>query len=444
VKESSAVDTPPAGLLRPRSAIFLVVANMIGAGVFTSSGFALADHPPHVVVFAWAVGGVLATMGAVCYGALGRRFPHSGGEYELLRRTIHPLAGFLAGVVSLVAGFSAPIAIAATTFEVYLARAFDLGLPAHGLASVLIVGAALLHLRGLELGARAQDRLVVVKLLALSAFIVLGALAIFWRESSLPAVGPSGATLPTAFDLPAFATTCVWVSFAYSGWNAASYLAGEIEAPARNLTRVLLIGTWATMLVYVTLNAVFVYGAPRAELAGQPEVGLVVAKALGGRGGELAMALVVALAAVTSVTAMTMAGPRVYARMAEDGYLPQRIARSARHRAAILLQVVLALAMLWVAPLEDLMQWTGWTLWASSAATVVGLWIVRAREGAHAVPVPGWPFVPLLYLAVSIGIGIFAFHRQWLGGSIVVGALVLVAACYPLIGRRGDRVMRGS
>ncbi|MGE0145695.1 MAG: APC family permease [Planctomycetota bacterium] len=431
-------DLSTRGLLRPRSAIFLVVANMIGAGVFTSSGFALADHPPHVVVLAWVVGGVLAMLGALCYGALGRRFPHSGGEYELLRRTVHPLAGFLAGVVSLVAGFSAPIAIAATTFEVYLARAFDLGVPAHVLASALIVGAALLHLRGLEIGARTQDRLVVIKLLALSAFVILGSLAIAGREAPLPV-----AALPHAFDLPAFATTCVWISFAYSGWNAASYLAGEIEAPARNLTRVLLIGTWVTMLVYVTLNAVFVYGAPRAELAGQPEVGLVVARALGGRGGEVAMALVVALAAVTSVTAMTMAGPRVYARMAEDGYLPRGIARSSKHRSSILLQVGLALGMLWVAPLEDLMQWTGWTLWASSAATIVGLWLVRVREGAAAVPVPGWPVVPIVYLAVSVGIGIFAFQRQWLGGVIVVGALILVAACYPLIGRRDARA-RGS
>ncbi|MCC6785085.1 MAG: amino acid permease, partial [Planctomycetes bacterium] len=286
----------PRALLRPRSAICLVVANMIGAGVFTSSGFALADHTPALVLAAWLVGGVLATCGALCYGALGRRFPHSGGEYELLRLTVHPLAGFLAGVVSLVAGFSAPIAIAAATFEIYLKTAFGIEAPAHAIGAAVIVGAALLHAIGLEVGAKAQDALVVFKLALIAVLVVAGAIALGMR--GLPAAGI--AALPTGFDLEAFAVTCVWVSFAYSGWNAASYLAGELADAPRTLTRSLLTGTWITAVAYLALNAVFVFAAPRAELAGQAEVGVLAARALGGEHAAMVLAALVALASLTS------------------------------------------------------------------------------------------------------------------------------------------------
>lgn len=416
----------PRALLRPRSAICLVVANMIGAGVFTSSGFALADHTPALVLAAWLVGGVLATCGALCYGALGRRFPHSGGEYELLRLTVHPLAGFLAGVVSLVAGFSAPIAIAAATFEIYLKTAFGIEAPAHAIGAAVIVGAALLHAIGLEVGAKAQDALVAFKLALIAVLVVAGAVALGLR--GLPA--SSGAALPTGFDLEAFAVTCVWVSFAYSGWNAASYLAGELADASRTLTRSLLTGTWITAAAYLALNAVFVFAAPRGELAGQAEVGVLAARALGGEHAAMVLAALVALASLTSVTAMTMAGPRVYSRMAEDGFLWRGIASARGHRAAIALQVVLALALLASARFEDLLTWTGWTLWASSAATVVGLVRLRLREGAAAVPVPGWPVVPIVYLATSLAIGWFSFARHPRDGAFVLLALGVAALAY--------------
>ena len=423
--------------LRPRSAVCLVIANMIGAGVFTSSGFALADHPPWIVLLAWLVGGVLATCGALCYGALGRRFPRSGGEYELLRATVHPIAGYLAGVVSLVAGFSAPIAIAAATFEIYLRNAFGIEAPAHALGAGVIVVAAVLHAIGLNTGARAQDALVVFKLALIAVLVVAGVGALAAKGMPPPSVG-----LPESFDPVPFAVTCVWVSFAYSGWNAASYLAGELVDARRTLTRVLLTGTWITAAAYLALNAVFVFAAPRAELAGQMEIGVIAARSLGGANAAMALAALVALAGVTSVTAMTMAGPRVYARMAEDGFLPRAIATSRGHRAAIALQVVLALAMLWSLPFQDLMTWTGWTLWASSAATIAGLVRVRLREGALAVPVPGWPWVPALYLVVSLSIGAFSFERDRAAGGAVLGALGVAALLYFAL--PGSRRARGS
>lgn len=427
-------------MLRPRSAVCLVIANMIGAGVFTTSGFALADHPPWIVLLAWLVGGVLATCGALCYGALGRRYPRSGGEYELLRATVHPLAGYLAGVVSLIAGFSAPIAIAAATFEIYLRTAFGIESPAHVLGASVIVVSAILHAVGLNAGARAQDALVVFKLALITGLVVAGGIALAAKGMPAPSTG-----LPESFDPKSFAVTCVWVSFAYSGWNAASYLAGELQDARRTLTRVLLAGTWITAVAYLALNFVFVFAAPRAELAGQAEVGVLAARSLGGDGAAMVLAALVALAGVTSVTAMTMAGPRVYARMAEDGFLPRAIATTRGHRAAIALQVVLALGLLWSARFEDLMTWTGWTLWASSALTIAGLVRVRLREGAAAVPVPGWPWVPALYLVVSLAIGAFSFARHKAAGGAVLGALGIAALLYfALPGSRRARASSNS
>jgi amino acid transporter len=419
------------------SAATLVVANMVGAGVFTTSGYALADHERGVVLLAWLVGGVLAICGCLAYGALGRRFPHSGGEYELLRRTIHPLAGFLAGWVSLLAGFTAPIAFAAAAFGRYLGPVLgiDAG-PWLGTFAILVAGG--LHLRGARLGARSQDVVVVLKVVLIVAFLVFGAAQLLGGSSTetvpLPPARP--------FDLAAFAVTCVWVSFAYSGWNAASYVAGEIDDAERSLPRALLLGTLVTAALYLGLNAVFVYAAPVEVLAGKAEIGLLAADALGGAWLERAVAGVVALALFTSIAAMMMAGPRVYARMAADGFLPRVLASGADHRPAILLQITLALVALWTQSLDSLMTYIGWTLSVSSAMTVCGLIRVRLRKGADAVPVPGWPVVPAFYVLVTLAIAAFSFSDRPTEASAGLGTLCLGALAFAVAVRRGASVAR--
>ena len=416
------------------SAATLVVANMVGAGVFTTSGFALADHERAVVLLAWLVGGVLATCGCLSYGALGRRYPHSGGEYELLRRTIHPLAGFLAGWVSLLAGFTAPIAFAAAAFGRYLGPVLgvDAG-PWLGTFAILAAGG--LHLRGARIGARSQDAVVVLKVVLIVGFLVFGGFQLL----GVPAADVVADAPTRPFDLAAFAVTCVWVSFAYSGWNAASYVAGEIEDAERALPRALLLGTLVTAALYLGLNAVFVYAAPVEDLAGKAEVGLVAADALGGKWLERAVAAVVALALFTSIAAMTMAGPRVYARMAADGFLPRALCGGADHRPAILLQIVLALVALWTQSLDSLMTYIGWTLSVSSAMTVVGLVRVRLREGAEAVPVPGWPLVPALYVTVTLAIAAFSFQDRPSEASAGFGTLCLGVLAYWIAVRRAAK-----
>ncbi|MEE8536045.1 MAG: APC family permease [Kiloniellales bacterium] len=409
------------------SAAALVVANMVGAGVFTTSGFALGDlGSREVVLWAWAVGGLLATCGALSYGALARRIPESGGEYTFLSVTVHPLAGFLAGWISLLAGFTAPIAAAALALQAYLGPVLDAELDAEwstgwlGTGAILAAGA--MHGLRLREGVVAQNIAVAVKLVAIAVFVVMGA-------ARLPEVVAAPGPAPP-FELGAFAVTLIWISFSYSGWNAAVYVAGEVRNPQRNLQRSLLLATGLVTAVYLALNAVFVYAAPVSALAGVPDVGGVAAEHLGGPGLRAGLSVLVSLALFTSISSMVMAGPRVYARMAEDGLFPAIFGRRGDvPGAAVALQVVLAIAVVWLTELRDLLSYIGFTLGLSAAATVVGLMVLRRREGPERVPVPGYPWVPLLFVGTTLAASGFLVQRQPLEAAF---GLLTAASGIPL------------
>jgi APA family basic amino acid/polyamine antiporter len=425
----------------PWTAAALVVANMIGAGVFTTSGFALADlGDRRFVMLAWVVGGVLALCGALSYGALARRIPESGGEYTFLTATVHPLAGFTAGWVSLLAGFTAPIAAAALGLQAYLAAA---GGPLSGLERPEWIGtgaiavAGLMH--GLRLGAGVwlQNAAVAVKLLVIAGFVTLG----------IGALPPATTTLAPAaapFDPGAFAVTLVWISFAYSGWNAVVYLAGEVRDPARNLHRSLWLATSAVTLVYLALNAAFLWAAPATALAGNAEVGAIAAEALGGPPWRRAVSVLVALALFTSISSMVMAGPRVYARMANDGLFPRVLRAGAEvPAAAVALQVGLAIVVLWSTGLAQLLSYIGFTLGLSAAATVIGLLRLRRREGAERVPIPGHPWVPVFFVAATLATAAFMMTRR--PAEAVVGVLTALSGIpfYLWMRRRRARCVPG-
>ena len=236
---------PSARNLGAFSAAALVVANTVGVGVFTTSGFALGDlGTPQRVLLAWLVGGGLAACGAWCYAALATALPVSGGEYAFLARTVHPLAGFLAGWVSLLAGFTGPIAASALGLAAYVAPL--VGRPAGDpwIGSAGIVFAALLHGLRRAPGVRLQDAAVVLKLALVAGFCALGAwqLLLAGEPSARGAAPNAAATDVGDFPWSAFGMTLVWVSFSYSGWNAAVYVGGEVRDPTRNLRRALLTG----------------------------------------------------------------------------------------------------------------------------------------------------------------------------------------------------------
>ena len=377
------------------SATALVVASMVGSGVFTTSGFLLEKlHSPRRVLLAWLVGGVIAGCGALNYGALARRFPESGGEYLFLSRTFHPAIGNIAGWISLLVGFSAPLAAAAYGFGAYLAPWLISNTP-QWTGTLLLCGLAMLHGFHGRRGAWVQNFAVGFKLSLMAAFFLLA-----WQR--LPA-DAFAREFGNKFDSGDFFSSLLWVSFSYSGWNAAVYLGGEVQDPQRVLPRALLLGTGLVTLLYLALNTTFVFATAPAELAGKADIGRAAAYALGGQAWADSLALLVALALSTSVSAMMMAGPRVYARMAQDGFLPCYFSahQGGAPRRAIFLQCALALLLLWSFGFKELLTYIGFTLGLSTAATVGGLIRLRIKEGS-AFPVAGWPWVPGFYLlAVS-------------------------------------------
>jgi APA family basic amino acid/polyamine antiporter len=268
---------------------------------------------------------------------------------------------------------------------------------------------------------RFQNAAVVLKLLGIAA--VIGAGLAILPGRGIQAGGAAGAVTPAAF-----AMSLVWISFSYSGWNAAVYVAGEVQDAERNLSRALWLATGIVTVLYLGLNAVFLYAAPAEQLAGRPEVAAIAAEALGGRPMQLAMSALVALALVTSISSITMAGPRVYARMAEEGVMPRHLrAGDDSPAAAVALQVAVAVALVWLTPLRELLGTIGFTLGLSTAATVAGLLLLRKREGAARVPIPGYPVVPVLFLVVTLGSAgamvVNASREAVIGIAIVLAAI---------------------
>lgn len=381
---------------------FLVVANMIGAGVFTTSGFALADlGSPGLVVWAWVIGGIIAVAGAFSYGLLVRAMPQSGGEYLFLSRKVHPLAGFVAGWVSLIAGFSGAIALAATAFESYATGVFSrpVWLPEGSWAIAAIVVAGALHGVRPRAGVWVQNVVVVLKLTLLAAVLGFAAYA-FQSDGVASEVAPGRETLTGWTLVSAMAGSLVWISLSYSGFNAAVYVAGEVEDARRVVPRAMVVGTLLVVVLYVLLNAVFVYCPPAESIAGQADVAALAAKSLGGTKFEIFVRLTIVACLLTSVFSMMMAAPRVYATMADDGMLPSWLRfQGDSPVAATFIQIVLAVVLVLASDLQGLLNYLGLTLSICAACSVCTLFLPSVRTRAVWHPVH---WLPVLHVACTL------------------------------------------
>ena len=396
------------------NAVALVVGNMLGAGIFTTSGYTLAAVPSReAVLLLWLIGGLVALMGAVSYGALARVIPVSGGEYVFLSRTVHPAAGYVSGWLSLFCGFSAPVAFAGLAFGEYL-QAWNADLSPKVIGSVAILFFAILQAERNRSFTFFQDWLVMLKLFMI---VLFAGVAVAHLETPTPA--ESGTV-----ETQAFLGSLVWIYLAYSGWNAAVYVAGEIREPGRIIPRALLYGTTLVMLMYLGLNAIFVYSASIEVLAGEAEIAKLAAESLAGEGFARFVTTVICVALLTSVSAMTMAGPRVYSKMAEDGFLPGWFkCESPPFRASVYLQTGIALLMIWISGLRGLMTYLGFALGIGAALAVVGL--IRLRWKDSTVEVWGWPWIPLGFVAsvaVVTGVSIVNSPVESAWGLATIGA----------------------
>lgn len=411
------------------SLVCLIIANMVGAGIFTTSGFALGDlGSANRVLAAWVVGGIIALSGALSYGGLVRRMTESGGEYLFLSRQIHPVAGFIGGWVSLLAGFTGAIAFAARAFETYAFPTPPDWLPSGAAASGMVALAAVLHGVRVRTGAVSQNLVVVFKVVMIVGFLLFAA-SVALTQGMAPV-----APVTTPFSLTAFAGSLVWISLSYSGFNAAVYVAGEAKDAQRNAPRALWVGTAVVTVLYVALNAAFVYLPPFEAVVGREDVAAAAAQAIGGQSAAISVRFITVVALISSVFSLVMAGPRVYAKMADDGVFPRvfRFGGEGAPTAAIMGQAALAIALILMSDLRSLLSYLGFTLSISAALSVASLFVIARREGRQSVSVWGYPFTPIFYVVVTLVLAGIAGWReplQLLAGvvTIVSGSVVYYA-----------------
>ena len=392
----------------PRSVGFLtacsiVIANIIGTGIFTSLGFQLANiQSGFVLLMLWVVGGAAALCGALCYGELGAALPRSGGEYHFLSKIYHPALGFMAGFVSATVGFSAPIALAAMAFGKYLQGVLDVGSPIFfSFAVVWLV--ALFHLKNLRLGSAFQNLSTLIKLLLIAALIVAG----FFVYPKQP-IGffPAPGDTTLIFGAP-FAVALVYVMYSYSGWNAAVYITGEIKRPEKNVPRSLLVGTGMVIVLYVLLNAIFLATTPAEELKGQLEVALIAGKHIFGANGGRVAGAVICLGLISAISSMTWIGPRVTMSMGEDHWLLRLMGRKNFHGIpanAIVLQLLIVNLLLLTRSFESVVQYTQFSLLLCSLFTVLGVIVLRMTRPELARPYRVWayPLPPIIFATITI------------------------------------------
>jgi len=424
--------------LRRRLGLFsvtsIVVANMIGAGIFTTSGLLMQDlRDPWLMIALWGVGGVIALCGALCYGELGAAIPEAGGEYAFLSRLYHPLLGFLSGWVSFFAGFSAPIAASAIGVAEYLTRAFpgmlSLGVTDPSTEAVLlkklyailiIVVFVGIHYRGLELGTRVQNVLTVLKVGLVVGLIVAG---FAWGRGGFEHLNQGAGPEVGFAGLKTAGLSLMWIMFGYSGWNAAAYIGSEIKDPARNLPRSLILGTGLVVALYVLLNLLFVYAVPPAEMAGVISVGGLAVGNLFGATFESILSVMIAFALFSSLSAFIILGPRVYYSMARDGvffrFAGEIHPRHGVPSKSILLQGAVAAVMVSLGSFDQILTYMGFSLGIFPLLAVIGVFKVR-RQAMSRFRMPGFPVAPVIYLLAGISILALALLERPLESSIAI------------------------
>ena len=418
----------------------LLVSNVVGSGIFTTTGFMARDlGHPWLILAIWFFGALLALAGALSYSELGTALPVAGGEYAYLRRAYGPLVGFLSGWTSFTIGFSAAIAAGAMSFAAYLLQMAPFqsenGPFSTGIALTLIWVVTGFHLAGVGAGGFLQRLLTILNIGAILVLVV-GVLMLGegnWANLNLsaPDITPSfGATM----------VSLIFVTYAYSGWNAAAYVAGEIVDPGRTIPQAMIGGTLFVGLLYLVVNGIYLYALPVTEL-GQPPILPVankVAAAMLGPTGTRLVTVLLCLSIAGAVSAMVWAGPRVYYAMACDGVIPACFSETAvtsrTPTKAIVLQSLWASVLILSGTFERLIIYSGVVLAIFSALAVGSVMVLRRRNPELARPylVPLYPFVPLCYIVLSATIAVYGFLERPIEAGLGVATVLAGVPLYVL------------
>lgn len=423
----------------------IVVANIIGAGIFTTTGF-LMDFlgNPMVMLGLWLVGGIIALCGALVFGELGAAFPEAGGEYIFISRLFHPMLGFLSGWLSLIVGFSAPIAASAIGFSKYFIWAFpnaqsffilegviDSDTFSKILAVLVIMGFSFIHSRGVVMGSRIQNVLTILKVLLVVGLIVAGFTI---GKGSFDNVRQGEPFQLNFQGWRSIGLSLMFIMFAFSGWNSATYIGGEIRNPKKTIAQSLLISTLTVTVLYILLNLFFVYAIPPGEMIGEPEIGGLAAGRAFGPVAETVLSLLISFALFSSLSAFIILGPRVYYSMARDGHFFKAIAKvhpeSGVPRNAIVLQSSIAVIIVLTGTFDQILAYMGFSLGIFPIVAVLGIFKLRT-SGSSNIKLPGYPLTPILFILTNLGILILAyFERPWESSIAIITALSGIPVFY--------------
>jgi APA family basic amino acid/polyamine antiporter len=392
------------------TAISIVIANMIGTGIFTSLGFQVLElESGFALLFLWLLGGISSLIGAMAYAELGTAMPRSGGEYHFLSKTYHPALGFVSGWISFIVGFAAPAAAAATALSAYLMAALDISsgeglLHAGQLISIaVILLLSLLHARSKRAGAGFQNIMTSLKIGVLVLFILIG---LFYQGGPSPDFTPHPAALKEIIS-PAFAIAIFFVSFAYSGWNAAAYIIGEMDRPGRNIPLSLILGTGTVTILYIGITYVFLKVIPLGTMAGKIEIGYLFGQEVLGVNAGRIMGGLFSLLLFSTVSSLVITGPRVTQVMGEDYPAIRWVSATSRQDTparAIYIQAGIAIIYLMSSTFEQMITYIGFTLNLMTLLTVLGMMMNRRRQPSGTLPVyriRPYPLLPVIFLLIN-------------------------------------------
>ena len=421
------------------------MATMVGTGVYTSLGFQLVDlKSGFSILLLWGLGGLIALCGALSYAELAVEIPRSGGEYTYLSELYHPALGFMAAFVSVMAGFTAPIALSAIAFGSYLHAALPV-CPAKAASYLSVVVISLGHLHSLRLSGLVQNVMTSFKFLLIGLFLLAGLWNVSRHPSEIGILAPSVSGLAELLR-PASGVALIFVLYAYSGWNAASYLADEVRDRRRTVGRSLVLGTALVTLLYILLNAIFLTVAPADELRGILNVGSIAAThLLGAMGGQI-MSGMIGLGLIASISAMIWAGPRVTQRVGEDysvfAALGKRTEQGIPARAT-LLQLALVLVLLTSGSFESVMLYAQVPLLLCLVLGVAGVFVLRHRSKIHqkieGFRCPFFPVTPLLFMACTLAALIYSSMTHPWESLAGLATMILPLLAYPWVASRGVR-----
>ena len=392
------------------SAAAIVVANMVGTGAFTVLGLQLIElQNTWTILSLWIIGGLVALFGAFSYAEIGTYLPKSGGEYYFLSRIYHPLLGYLSGWVSLTVGFAASIALSAMAMGAYLEKFSYWDEKTIAAGTILLI--TLIHSMNLHISRNFQNTFTLLKL-GLIVILVMAGFAITPQETAFD----WGSSWRTEVASPSFAVSLVYVTYAYSGWNAAAYIIGEIKQPRINLPRALIGGTLTVSILYILLQVVFLRQAPLEALQGKEEVGQVVGNYLFGYQGGKAISFSIAFLLISSISAMVWVGPRVVRAMADDHKIWRFLARDNAAGIpvrAIWLQSAISIFLILTSSFREVLLYSGFVLQLFTTLAVAGVFVIRFRHGSRPFyRSPGFPLFQIIYLGISIWILIFLLHSK--------------------------------